>query len=193
MHHFFSRAPWIFAFALVACASSVSVSGFGEKVYYSDSRYVYLLPPRAGTVSVEEEQEISGTFGERTFQAASWIRLNDSTIHVLLFGPMGNTLAELFYAEDSISFSSKWMDAKKVKPEYILADLQFCYYPARTLQRHFESAGFKFAENRNGGTFDRTLSENGKVILKMERSENRISLWNGLRGYSYKIRLGEKK
>jgi hypothetical protein len=74
-----------------------------------------------------------------------------------------------------------------MKPEYIIADIQFCYYPARVLEKNFRAAGFTFAENQKDGVLNRTLSDGNSLILKMEKSGNQILLENVLRHYSYQI------
>lgn len=180
-------ASVLFAFALSACTSHSAVAGNSAKVYYSDSRYIQLIAPQNSGISVEENQQMTGTYGEKNFSGESWMLLNDSVVHMMLFSSMGNTIAELVYTNDSLAFNSKWMNAEKMKPEYIIADIQFCYYPAPVLEKNFKAAGFAFAENQNGDILFRTLSDGNTLILKMEKSGNKIRLENVLRHYSYQI------
>ena len=105
----------------------------------------------------------------------------------MLFGDFGNTIAELIYTEDSIHFESSWMDVKKIGPEYILSDIQFCYYPKEALERNFSKAGFSFVEEKRENVLVRKLFERGVPILEMERTEKKISLKNELRHYAYSI------
>ncbi len=175
------------ALVAVGCSSQRALAGSSARIFYSDARSVPLIPPWENTLFTEENQHLSGTFGDRNFSGESWMLLSDSTIHVMLFGNIGNTLAELVYTKDSVSFESSVMDVKKVKPEYILADIQFCYYPKEVLERNFSAAGFSFVEERRGKVLTRKLLENGTTILRMERTANRIFLKNELRDYSYSI------
>ena len=173
-------------------------------VYYSDSKFVNLLPTKAMSGSIDEVQHMEGVFnngaGSETdasptsFSSDVWVRANDSILSVVLFGSFGTTVAELTFAHDSIHFSSSVMDVEKMKAEYVLADLQACYYPFEPLQQNFEKAGFAFSEKRSGANygadFDRVLTENGKTIFRINRTGNEINFVNELRQYQYHITLG---
>lgn len=170
-----------------SCASQSASSGNPAHVHYSDSRYVHLLSPGAFQSSVEENQRIAAAYGEKKFSAESWMLLNDSIVRVLVFSPVGGTVVEIVYMEDSLFMESRWMDAQKVKPEYVVADIQFCYYPANALAENFRAAGLEFDESSEDGVTVRTLRENGKVLVKMERRDGVLSIENFLRRYSYRI------
>ncbi len=187
LSRFWKQAFLVGAVFVAGCSSQRSLVGSSARIFYSDERSVPLISPRENTLFTEENQHLSGTFGDRSFSAESWMLLNDSVIHVMLFGNIGNTLAELVYTKDSVSFESSVMDVSKVKPEYILADIQFCYYSKEVLERNFSAAGFSFVEERERDVLTRKLLENGRPILRMERTANRISLKNELRNYSYLI------
>lgn len=105
-----------------------------------------------------------------------------------------NTIAELAYANDSVSFASSLIDVEKMKAEYVLADFQACFYPFDALKKNFEKHGFTFTEKRsteNGNPdFERVLSENGNVIFRIVRKANEIVFENVLRHYAYHITLG---
>lgn len=175
-----------------SCATHSASSGNLARVYYSDSRYVHLLSPESFQNSVEEKQHIAATYGERKFSAESWMLLNDSLVHLMVFSPVGSVIAEIVYTEDSLFMESRWMDAQKVKPEYVVADIQFCYYPANALKENFRAAGLEFDESAEGNATVRTLSENGELLMKMERLDGVLSLENFLRHYSYRME-SEKK
>lgn len=179
---------------MVGCHKSMVKPG-SAPVFYSDSRSVGLLPTTAMKIPIDMPQHLEGTFikedgSETSFDGDTWVRANDSILTVILFGGFGTTLAELTYVGDSVSFESSVMDVKKMKAEYVLADLQVCFYPFEALKENFEQSGFEFAEELNGDDFVRTLSENGKSILKVEKKGSEINLVNELRHYKYHITLG---
>lgn len=171
----------------IACSPRRDFVKGGEKIFYSDGRFVHLISPAENSLSTEENQRVSGAFGNRKFSSDAWMLLNDSTIHLILFGDFGNTVAELVYTGDSVHFKSPWMDAEKIKPEYILSDIQFCYYPKEALEKNFSDAGFSFVEENRGNVLVRKLFDGNLPILEMERTEKKISLKNDLRHYSYAI------
>lgn len=174
-------------FAFLSCASRTAVGLDSFQVYYSDSKAVPLVNPQKNTETIEENLHISAVYGDKKFSSDAWMRLDDSTVHMMVFSSMGNVIAEIVCTGDSLSMHSKWMDVKKVKPEYVVADIQFCYYPTGVLKENFHSSGFSFEEVRDGEKLTRTLSENGNLILKMEKNGKQLVLENFLRRYSYRI------
>jgi len=196
--------PVRFCFTLIACfCSCLLLAGCHKSlvkpgsapVFYSDSRSVELLPTTAMKTPMDMPQHLEGTFikadgSETHFDGDTWVRANDSILTVILFGGFGTTIAELTYVGDSVSFESSVMDVNKMKAEYVLADLQVCFYPFEALKENFEQSGFGFSEEKNGDDFVRTLSESGKTILKVEKKGSEINLVNELRRYKYHITLG---
>lgn len=179
---------------MAGCHKSLVKPG-STPVFFSDSRSVGLLPTSAMKVPMDMPQHLEGTFikedgSETSFDGDTWVRANDSILSVFLFGGFGTTLAELTYVGDSVSFESSVMDVKKMKAEYVLADLQVCFYPFEALKENFEQSGFEFTEVLNGDDFVRTLSEDGTLILKVEKKGLEINLVNELRRYKYHITLG---
>lgn len=172
---------------VLSCASRSSFVSDQYPVYYSDLHFVHLIDPAKNPTKIEERQNMTGAYGDKKFSAESWMLLDSASMRIMLFSSMGNTLAEISYTQDSITFESRWMDAKKIKPEYILADIQFCYYPTNVLKENFERADLEFSEVELSDRKVRTLSESGREILRMEKIGNRISLKNELRKYSYQV------
>ena len=179
---------------LSACHKSMVKPGT-VPVFYSDERSVALLPTSVMVSPVDMPQHLEGVFTkpdgtETSFDADTWVRANDSVLSIHLFSGFGTTIAELVYEGDSVSLESSVMDVGKMKAEYVLADFQVCFYPFDALNENFERHGFDFSEERNGDDFVRTLSENGKTILKVERKGPEIDLVNEFRHYRYHIMLG---
>ena len=203
----------IFAFVcLMLCGISLTschhalVKSDSTPVYYSDSKYINLLPTKAMTESIDDVQHLEGTFSKEassadlqadtsstSFSSDVWVRANDTILSVVLMGSFGTTIAELTFAHDSIHFESSLVDVEKMKAEYVLADFQACFYPFDVLQKNFEKFGFVFTENRStagDGDFERILTEDGKVIFRIVRKNKEIDFVNELRHYKYHITLG---
>ena len=119
------------------------------------------------------------------------MRVNDSLLSLVLFSSFGNTLAEVTYTRDSIRFNSTVMDMGKIKAEYIVADIQLCYYDMAVLKPHFESYGFTLTETTDEGTIIRKLSKGNTDILTIRKTGNTIELNNSLRHYSYTVTGGQ--
>jgi hypothetical protein len=205
----FAIACWTVCAAFLASCHHALVKPNSAAIYYSDSKYINLLPTTAMEGSIDGIQHLDGTFSKSfsqensnadtsttAFSGEVWVRANDSILSITLMGSFGVTIAELTYANDSVSFASSVIDVEKMKPEYVLADFQACFYPFEALQKNFDKNGFDFDELRTAGSgepppdFERTLTDNGNVILRIVRKANEIDLVNELRHYKYHITLG---
>lgn len=206
---FFAIACWTMCAAFFASCHHALVKPNSAAIYYSDSKYIHLLPTTSMEGSIDGIQHLDGTFSKSfsqenpnadtsttAFSGEVWVRANDSILSITLMGSFGVTIAELTYANDSVSFASSVIDVEKMKPEYVLADFQACFYPFDALHKNFDKFGFDFDELRTAGSgepppdFERTLTDNGKVILRIVRKANEIELVNELRHYKYHITLG---
>ena len=185
----------LYVACLVSCHRAL-VTPDSNPVYYSDSKYIQLLPTKAVSGPIDGAQRFEGTFGKTAFSGQVWVLANDTILSITFFNDFGTTIAELTYANDSVAFASSVLDVEKVKAEYILADYQACFYPFEVLKENFEKSGFDFREQRNlagdSNSFERILSENGKEIMRITRKANEIDLVNELRHYKYHITLGNE-
>lgn len=205
----FAIACWTICAAFFASCNHALVKPNSAAVFYSDSNFINLLPTSAMEGSIDEIQHLEGTFSKdptvrgsqeetssKSFSGEVWVRANDTILSLTLMGGLGMTVAELVYANDSVSFASSIIDIEKMRSEYVLADFQACFYPFEALKKNFEKHGFMFTEQRTAGSrgmspdFERTLTENSKVILRIVRKANEINLVNELRHYEYHIILG---
>lgn len=180
----------VFCVFMIACHNS-NVSVSTSPVYYTDDSAIQLPPLSSNKVTIDAPQHIEGTYGEKSFSMDGWMRMNDTLLNVILFSSFGNTLAEIKFTRDSISFESSMMDSKKFKAEYIIADIQLCFFEMSVLKPHFDSYGFTLTESREGNVTVRQLSKDGTKILTVEKNGDTTKLVNTLRNYTYTITIGQ--
>ena len=84
-------------------------------------------------------------------------------------------MANLIYDGTTIDFDST-VFPKQLKPEYIVADFQFCLYDAGELKSSLKKIGVDFEESiacpandESGTVITRTLSKKGKIISKITK------------------------
>lgn len=182
----------VIAFSLILCCCHSGKNGLSATpVYYTDDAFVHLLDVSGSGISIDAPQHIDGRYGDKDFSMDAWMRLNDSLLNVVLFSSFGNTLAEVTCSRDSVRFNSSMMDMGKIKAEYIIADIQLCYYDMAVLKPHFESYGFTLIETTEGDATLRKLSKGNKDILTIRKVGNTIELKNSLRNYSYTVTGGQ--
>jgi hypothetical protein len=79
-----------------------------------------------------------------------------------------------------------------LKPEYIVADFQFCFYRADALEAALESCGLALTTERRPGGAEgpveaRTISDGKKSIIEIEKTKNAVRYRNHVRGYAYTL------
>lgn len=176
---------------LLCCCHNNQNKLSANPVYYTDDGFVHLLDMQGNTASMDAPQHIDGRYGEKDFSMDAWMRLNDSLLSVVLFSSFGNTLAEITCTRDSIRFNSTLMDMRGIKPEYIVADIQLCYYDMAVLKPHLESYGFTLTETTDGDTTVRKLSRGANDIITIRKTGSTVELTNSLRHYSYTVTGGQ--
>jgi len=136
---------------------------------------------------VDGAQRIEATHNGETSLFEAWVIANDTILSVTLFGSMGATIGEVSYTSDSLFFSSRLMDTEKIKPQYIIADFQLCFYETEKVREVIEASNLEFEETTQGDESQRVISSGGKKIITIERNKQGIHLTNHLRGYEYRI------
>jgi hypothetical protein len=172
---------------LCSCTKASRGGHLESPVYLTDTQRIYLLPPSAMGTPVDGAQRIEAIHNGETSLFEAWVMANDTILSVTLFGSMGATIAEVNYTSDSLFFSSRIMDTEKIKPQYIIADFQLCFYETEKVRKVIEASHLEFEETIQGDESRRIISTEGKKIITIERNKNEIHLTNHLRGYEYRI------
>jgi hypothetical protein len=136
-------------------------------------------------------QQISGNYGNREWVMEAWVQADDTQINMTLFNSLGGTLGDLSFRGQEIHFTSGVLPAS-FKPEYILADFQFCFYKPEALAAALKDAGLTLVTDRisteDGGYREtRTVFEGKDRIIDIEKSPSSVTYTNHLRGYAYTL------
>ena len=57
----------------------------------------------------------------------AWLKADKTEMEIILFNELGANMGELMYREGMVNFSSP-VFPKSLRPEYIVADFQLCFY-----------------------------------------------------------------
>lgn len=173
-------------FLLCSCSSlrrqPVDSASSLEKVYVTDKIQVPLLGTDAILDEVDEYQYFEGDFRQKKISSLLYLHADSSQIKILLLSEMGIEIGSVVYDGRSCVMQSAFFP-KNMKGEYIILDLQNAYCPVSSLYEHYKRYSLDFAEKGN----ERTLSKDGKVIEKITRDGNYISINNVLRNYTYTL------
>jgi hypothetical protein len=172
----------IISFCLYSCASVAATRKNRPYVYLADGAKYTLLSPEGIEYPIDMFQQISASYNNQDYLFNAWVKADASSVDMILLNELGAHIGELSYRDRTISFSSP-VFPKSLKPEYIIADFQLCFYNALLLQRVLKSCGLFFEYS---GVYRRVLQ--GKtVIIEIEKSTGHVRLVNHLRGYAYTL------
>ena len=174
-----------FLFSLVYFCSCASVAKNTESLFYAyltdTSRYT-LLPATGIEKPMDMEQHISASYQSRDFLIVAWVKADETGIEMTLLNELGNNMGELSYRDGTISFSSMVFPSS-MKPEYIIADFQLCFYNASLLNPALEECGLIM--ETSGST--RRILKGSELIYEIEKNNEAVKLTNHLRGYTYTL------
>lgn len=172
--------------SLVSCLTTPEPPSPYAPVYITDRGKYSLLPPAELEYPMDMPQQISGRFGTRELVMNAWIQADHTQITMVLFNSFGTGMGEVFFREGSVSLSSP-LFPPSLKPEYIIADFQFCFYRAGALSRALEDCGLALSVEQDGYREIRTITERKKPVIKIEKTKTVLRYTNYLRDYSYTL------
>jgi hypothetical protein len=170
-----------------ACAGIKAQAGGPDPVYITDEKAFHLLPPSAlgGTRSVH--QIIEGSYGERSYSFEAFVQADHHDITMIALTPFGSGLYEIIFDGSTVFFQSGVTPAG-TKPAYLVADFQFCYFPADQLAASANRTGLTFRETATPDGWHRQIMDGNRVIIDITRTGSTLVFTNRLRSYGYSIR-----
>ena len=180
----------LFAFLISALLSSCATTKVPDSqvspVYITNTKKFYLLSPSAIEKDVECQQVLNGKFGESAFLILAYTKADSNGIFLYLFNTLGTGMGSLNYDGIKVSFDSN-VFPKKLKAEYIVADLQFAYYRLEEIQKSLSQLGLTVKEETVENKKTRTISSGKQIIEEITFENNIIMIKNLLRNYSYEL------
>ena len=132
--------------------------------------------------AMDMAQFISASFQSQDYYCNAWVKADKTGIEMTLFNELGAAMGELSYLDGLVHFSSP-VFPKSIKPEYIVADFQLCFYNPMLLGKALENCGLALAID---GTVRRIL-KGESIIIEIEKEDNTVHFTNFLRGYRYTL------
>lgn len=186
MAHCFCAVVGALAVLCGSCASTARQVDAEKTVYITNTKKIVLLPPQCMDGTIDALQFFTGTFGERTFSARVYLHADAETISLMLLNDFGVDMGTLTYTNTVISFDSAYIP-KKLKPQYIVADLQSAYYQIESLKILYGQSGLSFIEEISDFATVRKIFDNSRCIETIIRQNGSVTIQNHLRGYTYTL------
>jgi hypothetical protein len=181
----------LISFCFSSCITNEPESPSFSPVYITNQAKYILLPPPSIDVPLDMAQHISGSYGKRQFVMDAWVQADASSITMTLLNSFGSNMGSLLYDGNSVILDSSYFPSA-LKPEYIIADFQFCFYRVDVLAEALRSIGLTLEINRReslGVTLveQRRILSGTKKIIEIEKTPHMIRYNNLLRNYSYTL------
>jgi hypothetical protein len=165
-----------------SCASKVPVIEDRPYIYLTGRSKYFLLPCENIENSLDMAQRISASWQGMDCFFNAWVKADESGMEMTLLNELGVSMGELSYRNELVSFSSS-IFPKSLKPEYIVADFQLCFYNVTALRQALKDCGLSFETSGNS----RRILNGKTVVIEIEKSQNTVRLINHLRGYTYTL------
>ena len=150
--------------------------------YLSDRSKFFLLTPAAIEKPMDMAQHISAVYNGQSFYFSSWVLADENGLDMSLFNELGAAMGDLSYKDGVVSLSSA-VFPQSLKPEYIVADFQLCFYDPDLLSRALKDCGLVLETQNN----HRRVYKGKSLIMEIEKTSGAVKLVNRLRGYSYTL------
>jgi hypothetical protein len=167
---------------LVSCAAKHDSSPYSPVYVTGRARYA-LLPPSDIEIPLDMAQQITGSYGNREFLLDSWVKADEDGITIALFNALGADMGQLSFDAARISFVSS-VFPPELKPEYLAADFQFCFYRVDALVQALKASGLTLIAEKDV----RTIYSGRKRIIEIVKTGETVRYTNFLRNYSYTLR-----
>jgi len=165
----------------LGCASGAKSNDYPHVYLTNTSRYI-LLHATGIEKSMDMAQRISASFQGKDFLFIAWVKADEKGIDMTLLSELGTHMGELSYRDGSISFSTTVLPGS-LRPEYIIADFQLCFYNSLLLGRALEDCRLLLETSGAG----RRVLRGKELIYEIEKEADAIRLTNYLRGYAYTL------
>lgn len=171
--------------------AAASTAGTGlNPVYLTNKKRVTVLSPSAVERPVDVMQRITADFRGRAFSSDCLLVADEDQLFMAILNEFGTTMGELSYDGENTVFESS-LFPPQLKAEYVVFDVQLCYYRADVLREALSAAGLRFVVGTSDGdssnTETRSVYDGKKEIIHIEKTADKIVYKNLLRGYSYTL------
>jgi hypothetical protein len=165
-----------------SCASKAATRENNLYVFLTNSSKFFLLPTGGIEKTMDTAQRIHAEYDGKDYFFNAWVKADEAGIEMILLNELGVNMGELSYRGGLVSFSSP-VFPKSLKPEYIIADFQLCFYNTPALRHALEECGLSLENMENS----RRIFHGKTVIIEIEKNKNAVKFVNHLRGYAYTL------
>lgn len=175
-------------FLFIGCATVKKV-GNTSPVFVTNTKSINLLSPICMDGAIDNLQLLTGSFGNTKFSLLAYFQSDDTGIFLALMNNMGTDMGNLTFDGEYVSFETSVFPAE-LKPEYIIADIQYAFYKSADVEANLAASKLKFTEEtvleETGESVRiRRIMSGKKLIEEIQIQQGKVVITNLLRGYEY--------
>lgn len=175
-----------------SCSFLVQKKQSHKMVYLANDVNFQLLDVQKTDKKIVLNQQFKGQYQENKFNANVITQIDKNKLSVVALTTFGVRIFTLGYDGKNIEFRIPPVipNHDKIKPEYILADMQLVYYPLKEIKKNLHG-NVKVVESKKNGV-SRIFYRNNKPFIEIYYSssdflKSDILYKNILRKYQYSI------
>lgn len=153
--------------------------------------YLVTSPPQE-LISTSQSQLVEITYSETTHQFITQIEYEKNQINLVAISPEGLPLFDFSWSESSILSENRYVPLPTtLDVSRILVDIQLCHWPITQLESSLLGEGVSIKQtssiNNEVQGWNRTISQNNKVLFKINKTKQGYVLDNVFRKYHISI------
>jgi hypothetical protein len=177
----------LFCVSLSVSCATIKAESMKYPVYVTNSCVIDLLAPQNMAGKLDSLYMLNGKSGQSSFYIQAYMRLDENGIFISLLNDFGTEMGSLSYTVQKLSFVSS-VFPQSLKPQYVVADIQFAFYRPEAVRGVLEPAGLCFMlETKADGAEIRKIMYGKKCIEEITKSTGSVKIVNYLRGYEYDL------
>lgn len=174
-----------YCFFLISCNSSYRTDE--QRVALAGGIYFHLIPQIPFENGLQLSQSASVTYQDQSHDLIFQTEILNDRLTMVGLTPTGTRLFTILLQQGQIDANGLSAMVDKIKPQYLLADLQLSLWPVNEVALALDGA-----EVIQTSALKRTIVRDGEAIVTIEYSETpayhgRIHFRHHLRGYSLQI------
>lgn len=159
-------------------------------VYIARGIKFKLLNPHSLNKNIILSQRFAGSYGAKKFKLNLITQITPDVMKVIGLSEFGTRIFTIEYGQQKIKFSKFVAAAKKIRPEYMLADMQLVYGSVASIKNNISSEAIIKEQNNKG--LVRTFYKGDAPFIRISYSntnrwKSKIHYQHLERGYEYVI------
>lgn len=178
---------------LTACA----ITSGNKLVFLTDNLSFMLTAPPANKIAKVDNHVVDISTEDQSHLFIAQVEYRRNEIAMAAISPQGLPLFDFVWFSDKTTEVNQYVPMPSIDIGFIIADIQLCNWPLDTLQTSMLGTQVDISQSpvlhEKSVVWQRTIKENNKVIIKIEKRDDGYELENIIRGYRIRLTNIEKE